>query len=241
LSEGTLTFLGGTTTISSNLTLGDCGAGTFGYLFLKDGNLFITNAAHNATLDVRNDTVLITGGHLIVDRVVMTNDCGLFIHAGGTVSVGSELLDPNLDADNDGLPNGWEIAHGLDPLDSTSVNGADGDPDGDGYSNMQEYLAGSDPQNPFSTPVNPGGASFAFTSLVRSGDDIVLTWSTTGGTTNQVQVSPGSVGGSYSTNGFVNLGAQIILPGSGAVITNFTDTNGATNKPARYYRIRFVP
>ena len=140
-SEGTLTFLGGITTISSNLTLGDCGAGSLGHLFLKDGYLFITNAAHNATLDVRNDVVLITGGHLIVDRVVMTNDCGLFIHAGGTVSVGSELLDPNLDADNDGLPNGWEIAHGLDPLDSSGVNGADGDPDGDGYSNMQEYLA----------------------------------------------------------------------------------------------------
>ncbi len=239
-SEGTLTFLGGITTISSNLTLGDCGEGSLGHLFLKDGYLFITNAAHNATLNVRNDVVLITGGHLIVDRVVMTNDCGLFIHAGGTVSVGSELLDPNLDADNDGLPNGWEIAHGLDPLDSSGVNGADGDPDGDGYSNMQEYLAGSDPQNPLSTPLNPGG-TFAFTSIVHTGNNIVLTWNTVGGTTNQVQVSPGSVGGSYSTNAFTNLGAQMLITGSGAVITNFTDTNGATNKPARYYRIRLVP
>jgi hypothetical protein len=239
-SEGTLTFLGGNSTILSNLSLGNCDADSFGACRVSGGSLFVTNAAHNAVLNVNNSDLLITAGHLVVDILVMTNDCGLFIHAGGTVSVSNLILDPNLDADGDGLPNGWEIAHGLDPLDSTGVNGADGDPDGDGYSNLQEYLAGSDPQNPASTPANLT-ASFAFKSIVRSGNNIVLTWNTTGGTTNQVQVSPGSVNGSYSTNAFTNLGAQIILHGSGAAITNFTDTNGATNKPARYYRIRLVP
>ena len=33
----------------------------------------------------------------------------------------------------------------------------------------------------------------------------------------------------------------MLITGSGNVVTNFTDTNGATNKPARYYRIRLVP
>jgi hypothetical protein len=50
-------------------------------------------------------------------------------------------LNPN-DLDNDGLPNDWETAHGLDP-NNPSDAAADGD--GDGLSTLTEYLAGSNP------------------------------------------------------------------------------------------------
>ena len=49
-----------------------------------------------------------------------------------------------IDADGDGIPDGYELAHGLNPN-----NAADAalDADGDGVSNLQEYIAGTDPQS----------------------------------------------------------------------------------------------
>jgi Galactose oxidase, central domain/Bacterial TSP3 repeat len=54
------------------------------------------------------------------------------------------------DDDNDGLPDDWEIAHGLDPLDDGSTdaqNGFFGDPDGDVAFNYEEFVIGTDPNN----------------------------------------------------------------------------------------------
>lgn len=56
----------------------------------------------------------------------------------------------NADTDGEGLPDGWEVKYGLDPLDDGSVdprNGPDGDPDGDGLTNIEELLYGTDPAN----------------------------------------------------------------------------------------------
>jgi hypothetical protein len=43
---------------------------------------------------------------------------------------------PLLDADADGLPDTWETANGLNPKDATGNNGGNGDPDGDGRTNL---------------------------------------------------------------------------------------------------------
>ncbi|MBJ7326853.1 MAG: hypothetical protein JHC52_05845, partial [Chthoniobacterales bacterium] len=70
-----------------------------------------------------------------------------------------------LDTDGDGLPDGWEATNNLDPLDNGTDNyrtatandgstsqGASGDPDNDGKTNLQEFLAGTDPQKDDSVP-----------------------------------------------------------------------------------------
>ena len=48
-----------------------------------------------------------------------------------------------IDADRDGMADAWETAHGLNPV----VNDRNGDPDGDGLTNIQEFLIGTNPNN----------------------------------------------------------------------------------------------
>ncbi|MBS0658101.1 MAG: hypothetical protein JSR82_07630 [Verrucomicrobia bacterium] len=82
---------------------------------------------------------------------------------GHTIDVIYLETDPrDADTDGDGLPDGWEVAHALDPLDSgiagqnslrtgkatLVVNGAQGDPDNDGFNNLAEFLNGTDPRVP---------------------------------------------------------------------------------------------
>jgi len=53
------------------------------------------------------------------------------------------------DDDGDGIPDGIELAYGLDPLNPAD---AGQDPDGDGFTNRQEYLDGTDIRDPKSFP-----------------------------------------------------------------------------------------
>jgi hypothetical protein len=66
--------------------------------------------------------------------------------------------------------------------------------------------------------------------------DLQLTWQTFGNTTNVIQWVTPVVNGNC-TNNFINL-STIIVPGSGAVTTNWLDVGALTATPARYYRIR---
>ncbi|GGZ30433.1 hypothetical protein GCM10007049_23920 [Echinicola pacifica] len=50
---------------------------------------------------------------------------------------------PYLDSDMDGIPDSWEKAQGLDPHDPSDANG---DINGDGYTNIEKYINGIDPK-----------------------------------------------------------------------------------------------
>jgi peptidase M23-like protein/Big-like domain-containing protein len=51
--------------------------------------------------------------------------------------------DPlNSDSDLDGMSDGWEVDNGLNPSSDEGIDGPDGDIDGDGLTNISEYLNG---------------------------------------------------------------------------------------------------
>ncbi|MGC6457853.1 MAG: lamin tail domain-containing protein [Akkermansiaceae bacterium] len=92
------------------------------------------------------------------------------------------------DNDGDGLPNSWEIYHGLDPNDDGSVDpdqGASGDPDGDGKTNLEEYEARSHPT--LSLP-------FQLNVALLPPDELKLTWSSAPGAIYQLQFSDSLTG-----------------------------------------------
>ena len=60
----------------------------------------------------------------------------------GTYSFATDSTDPvNPDSDGDEMPDGWEVANDLNPL---SAADASLDPDGDGLTNLAEYVNGSE-------------------------------------------------------------------------------------------------
>ncbi len=95
IQQGTLSLLGGTEIVSSNLLVGDCGS-YFGDPFnfpgsmtVDGGALFVTNASGTAVLEVRSGTFTLNSGTVTVDQSVMTSGCGLFVRNGGTLIVGT--------------------------------------------------------------------------------------------------------------------------------------------------------
>ena len=84
-----------------------------------------------------------TGGSLDTDGDGLNN---LAEYNAGTNSWTS-------DTDGDGLPDKWELDHSINPINGTGANGASGDQDSDGYTNIREYYLNSNPSISSSTPV----------------------------------------------------------------------------------------
>ncbi|MFM7203288.1 MAG: PKD domain-containing protein, partial [Myxococcota bacterium] len=82
---------------------------------------------------------------LLSFQIEVQDDDGAQVSQTWTVAIGF------LDADQDGMPDGWEVENGLDPQDPAD---APLDPDGDQLSNLEEYENGTDP-NTADTPYAP--------------------------------------------------------------------------------------
>lgn len=62
---------------------------------------------------------------------------------GGYPELKYDLSTVPVDTDGDGMPDDWELQHGLDPK---NPNDGAMDSDGDGYTNVEEYLNGTNPK-----------------------------------------------------------------------------------------------
>ncbi len=102
-------------------------------------------------------------------------------------------------------------------------------PDGDGFTNLQDYLAGTDPTN--------SASALHITSIAPQGSDLLITWAMGSGKTNALQLSLGDGNGNYSNN-FTDLFTVTNTVGS---VTNYLDAGAMTNTPPRFYRVRLVP
>ncbi len=93
------------------------------------------------------------------------------------------------DSDGDGLPDDWEVQFGLDPSVPDGDDGATGDPDQDGKSNLREFQEGTHPRG-FDTRYFAEGAtgsffdtSFAFLNVSVTPASVLLQFQKSDGTT----------------------------------------------------------
>jgi hypothetical protein len=92
------------------------------------------------------------------DTASATNEIGFYAAANADwdsdsdgLSDGKEKFvyqtDPwDDDTDGDALTDGWEVTYGFDPNDASGENGGQGDPDGDGLSNVEEQTLNTNPR-----------------------------------------------------------------------------------------------
>lgn len=117
----------------------------------------------------------------------------------------------------------WRLAHFGTTADSGDA-ADDADPDGDGWTNLQEFVSGTDPNDPASV--------LKVTRMQADGNDIELSFPTVEGKTYRLERSATLAVGSWTP-------VQEDIPGTGAEV-QVNDPGGAGHA-RRFYRIVVTP
>ncbi|MDB6017189.1 MAG: Alpha-amylase [Pedosphaera sp.] len=131
-------------------------------------------------------------------------------------------------SDTDGIPDWWRLAYFGHPLGQAndSSRGSD-DVDGDGVSNLTEFLAGTDPLNVASFPSLP---AFSIGQIVVAGSDVQLSCATAAIWTYQLQCRDSL----DTASSWVNIGPAVSGTGGNMLLSA---TGNATNA-TRFYRVQ---
>jgi hypothetical protein len=148
---------------------------------------------------------------------------------GGWEDYGSATRPANWDTDHDGLPDWWEVIKGLNPNSPPGdFSDSNGDPDGDEYTNLEDYL---------NWLAQPHYDATNGTAL-----DVDLNWLTRGFTNNSPVYTV-----SGATNGTVTLVAGKTARFTSSVNSNalgsflFSVTDAAGDSMTNYVNVRLIP
>jgi hypothetical protein len=149
-------------------------------------------------------------------------NCGWISLSNATAHVQTDTIAPGADSNGDGIPDAWELQN----FGTININ-PNADPDHDGVSNLQEYLAGTNPTN------GTDYLHITAESFASGGTSATLTWSSVPTRFYYIQKTPAL----NPLPTWFDSGLSLISPSAGSTTTrSFADINA----PMRFYRVEAV-
>ncbi|HEY4284495.1 MAG TPA: M12 family metallopeptidase [Chthoniobacterales bacterium] len=192
------------------------GAEDQGQIFIGSMPLTITANPTSFTAPL---AAAVPPGYAITATAIATNGATT---TGDTSPFSLPFIVPAFfDNDHDGMPDNWELNHSL----NTSVNDANADKDGDGMTNIQEYKAGTDPNNASST--------FRISSIVPISGNYQISFPSVLGKTYRLEYRDNLITGNW---------APLVdgIFGTGSSTIQILDS-GAGDLTRRFYRLTLEP
>lgn len=95
LGSGNTVVVAGGSAVATNVVVGAASASCNNVLELDSGTVTVVDNGAGV-LEVRDGELVLRGGELQADTLLITNPCAQFVHTGGTLIVSNVVLDPNL-------------------------------------------------------------------------------------------------------------------------------------------------
>ncbi|WP_159435084.1 cadherin domain-containing protein, partial [Rubritalea squalenifaciens] len=224
VSEGASIGATVSTVSSSDPDTGD--SATYTITAGNTGGAFVINSTSGAITTATGLDYETTALYSLTVQV--TDGGGLTDTATVTVNVTDVAND---DSDADGLTDEWEVSN----FGSVAAQDGSGDADSDGYTNAEEFAAGTDPSDPLSAPAPPdlvwtGAAGDGDFFNEANWDSDALTAGTQVPSADSVNVNQPLVASSLTVDSANFIGIGTVIPDGARIdITNTTLTTSGSN------------